>query len=175
MSTRNFASASGLDAGGLALGLAPARTPDGVTEDPSFFHGFAVHPRSVAQGLVTLADITATRYFRVAPTSLKDPVLTAHGDRLRAEVFSADNSVYARLDVPADALDGGQIGRGTTNVDIGESMRRTLALVTPAELLHVDVGHRGLRASTPSSHAAERPVAVSGTRADISGILPVRW
>jgi len=164
VSTRTFASRSGLGDDGLSLGLAPARTPGGIVAQPSFFRGFAVHPRAVAQGLVTLADITATRYFRVAPTTLKDPVLTAHGDRLRAEVFSADNSVYARLDVPASALDGGEISHGTTNVDIGEDMRRTLALVPQAELLHLDVGSAGLSAATPTAQAAERPVA-----------MPDRW
>jgi len=164
VSTRTFASASGLVDGGLALGLAPARTPAGDTASPSFFHGFATHPRSVAQGLVTLADITATRYFRVAPTTLRDPVLTAHGDRLRAEVFSADNSVYARLDLAGDALDGGEIAHGTTNVDIGDEMRRTLALVTNDELLHLDVGSAGFAAATPRAHAKERPVQ-----------MPDRW
>lgn len=113
---------------------------------------------------MTLADITVTRYVRVAPTTLRDPVLTAHGGRLRAEVFSADNSVYARLDLAGDALDGGDIAHGTTNVDIGDEMRRTLALVTNDELLHLDVGSAGLAAATPRSHAQERPVQ-----------MPDRW
>lgn len=47
------------------------------------------------------------------------PALTAHGDRRRAEVFSACNGVAARLDQHACAVDGGEIGRGTTNVDRG--------------------------------------------------------
>lgn len=50
---------------------------------------------------------------------LLDPMLTAHGDRRRAEVFSACNGVAARLDQHACAVDGGEIGRGTTNVDRG--------------------------------------------------------
>jgi hypothetical protein len=154
VSTRTFASASELVDGRLALGLARARTPEGDISSPSFFHGFATHPRSVAQGLITLADITATRYFRAAPTTLRDPVLTAHGDRLRAEVFSADNGVYARLDLAGDALDGGDIARGTTNVDIGDEMRRALALVTNGELLHLDVGSTGLSAATPHAQTS---------------------
>jgi hypothetical protein len=164
VSTRTFASASELVDGRLALGLARARTPEGDISSPSFFHGFATHPRSVAHGLITLADITATRYFRAAPTTLRDPVLTAHGDRLRAEVFSADNGVYARLDLAGDALDGGDIARGTTNVDIGDEMRRALALVTNGELLHLDVGSTGLSAATPHAQASERPVK-----------MPDRW
>lgn len=164
MSSRIFASASSVSHDGIALGLAPALTPKGRASDPSFFHGFAVRPRALAQGLITLADITAARYFQFTPSTLRDPVLTAHGDRLRAEVFSADNSVYARLDVFAEALDGGDIAYGTTNVDIGEEMRRTLSLVTTHELLHLDVGSTGLSAATPARQASERPVA-----------MPDRW
>lgn len=162
--TRVFTTASRAGGEGLALGLAPALTPRGVEGSPSFFHGFATSPRSLTQGLLTLADITATRYFQFTPTSLRDPVLTAHGDRLRAEVFSADNSVYARLDVLGAGLDGGEIGHGTTNVDIGPEMRQALALVTDNELLHLDVGDAGLTASTPTRTAHERVVE-----------MPDRW
>ena len=153
---------------GVALGLAPALTPQGLLAAPSFFHGFATHPRALAQGLVTLADITATRYFQFTPTTLRDPVLTAHGDRLRAEVFSADNSVYARLDVlgagEGGGLDGGDIAHGTTNVDIGQTMRQALSRVNSNELLHLDVGTGGLTASTPLGTVVERPVE-----------MPQRW
>lgn len=161
---RRFAASSRADDASLSLGLAPGLTPNGFEVAPSFFHGFATHPRALAQGLVTLADITASRYFQFVPTSLRDPVLTAHGDRLRAEVFSADNSVYARLDVLGSGLDGGDISRGTTNVDIGPEMRRTLSLVASSGLLHLDVGATGLTVSTPGETAVERPVS-----------MPDRW
>ncbi|MEJ7647690.1 MAG: SWIM zinc finger family protein [Nakamurella sp.] len=158
MSGRAFAGTSVLDDSGLALALAPALTPDGIDDDPSFFHGFATHPVVVAQGLLALADITATRYFQYVPSNERDPVLTAHGDRLRAEVFSACNSVYARLDVLQSGLNGGEIGHGTTNVDINLSTRTALSKVRRSELLHLDVGTEGLRASTPTATAVERPV-----------------
>ena len=89
-------STSVLDSG-LGLALAPGLGVDGVVESPSFFHGFATHPQVIARGLVTLADITATRYFNYVPTTERDPILSAHGDRLRAECFSACNGVYACL------------------------------------------------------------------------------
>lgn len=162
--TRSFRTASTAEDAGVLLGLAPALTPGGVVASPSFFHGFATHPRALTQGLLTLADITATRYFQFIPTSLRDPVLTAHGDRLRAEVFSADNSVYARVDVLGSGLDGGNIGHGTTNVDIGQQMRQTLALIRSTELLHLDIGQAGMTAATPAAAAHERPVE-----------MPDRW
>ncbi len=149
---------------GLLLALAPALTPAGVDPAPMFFRGFATEPRSLALGLVTLADITATRYFMPRPTTARDPVLTAHGDRLRAEVFSADNSVYARLDLLADGVDGGDIGFGTTNVDIGPTMRQALSAITTNDLLHLEIGAHGLTAATPERDATEHPVQ-----------MPDRW
>jgi len=164
VTTRTFTRPSHLGEDGLVLGLAPALTPRGVEQDPSFCHGFAAHPQVLARGLVTLADVTATRYFQYVPTTLRDPVLTAHGDRLRAECFSACNGVYARLDLLPDALDSGTVGHGTTNVDIGTTTRAALTRVGRDKLLHLDVGRGGLTMSTPQATAVERPVA-----------MPDRW
>jgi len=182
MSARGYVTESEATDSSLSLALAPALTPEGLTASPSFFHGFATEPRAVAQGLVALADITATRYFQPVPTTMRDPVLTAHGDRLRAEVFSADNSVYARLDLLASGLDGGEISYGTTNVDIGTAMRRTLAAITRNDLLHLDVGADGLTAATPSTSAVERPVTMPdrwvralGNAAEVHASLAARF
>jgi hypothetical protein len=162
MPLASFAAPSRMAADGLVLGLAPALTPDGVVDDPSFFHGFAAHPQVLARGLVALADVTATRYAQPAPTSLRDPVLTAHGDRLRAECFSACNSVYARLDLLPDAFDAGTIGHGTTNVDLGAPMRAALVQVGRSALLHLDVGRDGLAVAEPDRTLVERPVEMPG-------------
>lgn len=164
MTTRTFAQASHVAEDGLLLGLAPALTPAGLDADPSFCHGFAAHPQVLARGLVTLADVTATRYFQFTPSNLRDPVLTAHGDRLRAECFSACNGVYARLDLLPDAFDSGTIGHGTTNVDIGPATRAALTHVGRSRLLHLDVGSDGLAVSSPEGAAVERPVE-----------MPARW
>ncbi|MFK4729237.1 SWIM zinc finger family protein [Agromyces mediolanus] len=164
MGDRGFASASTATANGLALALAPGLAPDGPDPRPSFFHGFATEPQLVARGLLTLADLTATRYFKYTPTTQRDPVLTAHGDRLRAEVFSACNSVYARLDLLASGLDGGEVSHGTTNVDLGLATRQALTSVGRAELLHLDVGVDGLALATPERTEFERPVE-----------MPARW
>lgn len=164
MDTRGYTVASTGTESTLSLALAPALTPHGLDTAPSFFHGFATAPRTVAQGLLTLADIAATRYFQPVPSEMRDPVLTAHGDRLRAEVFSADNGVYARFDLLGAGLDGGEIASGTTNVDIGPDMRRVLANIGSTELLHLDIGNDGLRAATPHSSEQEIPVR-----------MPERW
>lgn len=176
MEGRGFWAASTLQDDRLALALAPGLTPDGLDEHPSFFHGFAVHPLVVAHGLLALADLTGSR-FRLragsssagrggssAPVDLRDPVLTAQGDRLRAEVFSSCNTVYGRFDLLQTGLDGGEVRHGTTNVDINLAMRAALGRVGRADLLHLDVGDDGLTASTPSLTATERPVT-----------MPDRW
>ncbi|MCL2091898.1 MAG: SWIM zinc finger domain-containing protein [Micrococcales bacterium] len=161
---RGFAGESALVDDDLGLALAPALTPTGLVPVPSFFHGFATRPQVLARGLVTLADITATRYFRPAPTNVRDPVLTAQGDRLRAECFSACNGVYARLDLLGDGFDAGEIGYGTTNVDITLATRQALTQVARDQLLHLDVGFEGLKVSSTDQTSHERPVQ-----------MPARW
>ena len=94
----------------------------------------------------------------------RDPILSAHGDRLRAECFSGCNAVYACFELMGSGLDGGDIGRGTTNVDIGPKSRVMLSNLPRHELLHVDVGTEGLRAATLTTSMAERPVT-----------MPSRW
>ncbi|MCL2387827.1 MAG: SWIM zinc finger domain-containing protein [Defluviitaleaceae bacterium] len=140
---RAFAYQSGYESGSLALALAPALTPLGVVEKPSFFKGFAVQPQILARGLLVLADISATRYFKYIPVALRDPILSAQGDKLRAECFSACNGVYARLDLLQSGFDG-EIGFGTTNVDIGTELRKALTQVKQNDKLHVDIGGDGL-------------------------------
>lgn len=162
--TRGFSDCSVLGDSGLSLALAPALTPTGIALRPSFFHGFATQPLVLARAMLTLADITATRYYNFVPTDLRDPVLTAAGDRLRAECFSACNGVYGRFDLLAAGLDGGEIARGTTNVDVSPGLRTALTGLTNNELLHLNVGDQGLAACTPDVTVYERPVA-----------MPDRW
>lgn len=162
--TRHFHNATLLDDSGLDIALAPGLGVAGLEASPSFFHGFATHPQVLARGLVTLADITATRYFNYTPTNERDPILSAHGDRLRAECFSACNGVYACLEVLESGLDGGDIGRGTTNVDLSPASRAVLSAIPSQALLHVDVGNDGLTASTLEETVIERPVE-----------MPERW
>ena len=96
---REFKTASTLFDGNLALSIAPALTPKGLEENPLFFNGEIVNPVVISGGLLVLADIVSTRYFKYTPVEQRDPILSAQGDRLRAECFSSCNGVYARMDV----------------------------------------------------------------------------
>jgi hypothetical protein len=167
----SYASASQLlerpDGHLLDLATALGRTPAGLVEHPDFFEGLLARPDVAAAALLTVADVAASRYADLslmAEVRNLDPVVTAGGDRLRFESFSACNGVYARFDLLPDGIDAGRVSQGTTNVDINLDLRVALAGIGPAELLHLGVGAGGLRASTPEQHHAERPVD-----------LPDRW
>lgn len=170
---RTFVQQSILQEGNLALALAPALTPRGEDSHPAFFQGFAAEPQVLARGLLVLADITATRYFKYAPAAQRDPVLSAQGDRLRAECFSACNSVYARLDLLQAGFDG-KIGFGTTNVDIGMELRRALAQIGQRDKLHVVIGTEGFVASRISG-GGEKVTRLEESVTERPVAMPDRW
>ncbi len=144
---RNFEAQSIFTNGSLALALAPALTPKGLDTKPNFFKGYILYPQVFARGLLVLADITATRYFKYVPVAERDPVLTAQGDRLRCECFSACNGVYARLDLFQSGLDG-EIDYGTTNVDIGATLRKSLTKIKQKDKLFVNIGDDGFKSNS---------------------------
>jgi hypothetical protein len=170
---RTFTFRSALTEGNLALALAPALTPEGIVDNPGFFRGFAVHPQVLARGFLTLADITSTRYFQYTPVAWRDPVLSAQGDRLRAEVFSACNGVYARLDLLGSGFDG-RIGFGTTNVDVGPELRAALTQIKQQDKLRLDVGGDGLTAS-PFTKVDEKTIRMEEQVHERPVQMPDRW
>ena len=141
---REFKMASTLFDGNLSLSIAPALTPNGIENDPLFFNGEIINPTIISGGLLVLADIVSTRYFKYVPVDQRDPILSAQGDRLRAECFSACNGVYARMDVFQSALDG-DILYGTTNVDIGNNLRKSLLNIRQGDRLKFRIGDEGLK------------------------------
>ena len=170
---RVFANQSLFADGNLSLALAPALTPVGIISNPNFFQGFASHPQVLARGLLVLADITSTRYFNYTPVAQRDPVLSAQGEMLRIECFSACNSVYARLDLLQSGFDG-QIGLGTTNVDIGMELRTALANINQKDKLHVSIGNEGLTAYY-ISHVNEKTSKFEEKVNERPVQMPDRW
>lgn len=61
VSGRAFTGGSVVGDGAVGLALAPALVPSGLETRPSFVHGFATQLQLLGRGLVTLADVTATR------------------------------------------------------------------------------------------------------------------
>ncbi|WP_051208737.1 hypothetical protein [Propionicicella superfundia] len=158
MTARRFTGASFQGDGRLGLALALALTPTGRVVSPRFFRGYTAHPQALARALAALADVSATYFVSHTRAGFRDPILTAHGDRLRAEVFSACGGVYARLDLLGSGLDGEWIDRGTSNADMGLSMRMALARVEGSEFLQLDVGFDRHGVATLTGAARSRPV-----------------
>jgi len=159
--TYTYSSPSRLTPGqGLVLSTSaqPGRPPG-----PAFFRGFAARPGVVAAGLLAVAEVARARYFQPADVAVRDPVITSDGAMLRLESFSDCCGVHARLDLLPAGLDGALGGRGTTNVDVGEPLRRALARTDDAGLLHLAVGD-DLTVTTGDGAVIERTVP-----------LPRRW
>ena len=169
---RGFKTTSTLFDGNLALSIAPALTPKGVEEDPLFFNGEIIDPVVISGGLLVLADIVSTKYFKYVPVAQRDPILSAQGDRLRAECFSACNGVYARMDVFQSALDG-EILYGTTNVDIGADLRKSLFNVKQGDRLKFRIGDEGWK--TVHSRKADNNNILTDVRIQRPVKMPDRW
>lgn len=157
---------SAADASGGAVGLATSggTTSRGPLPHPRFFSGVLTRPEAAARGLLAVAAVARTRYFRPQLAALRDPVVTCDGQRLRFESFSACGGVHARLDVLPGALDGEVFDRGTTNVDVNDPLREALARVRGGDPLHLSVGADELTVTTADGAVLEKKVP-----------LPERW
>lgn len=153
-------------ADGQRLGLETSRgaTPSGVEDHPRFFAGFLTAPQVASAGLLAVADVAAARYYQRQLRASLDPVVTGNGDRLRFESFSGCCGVYARLDVLEPGLDGGEVGHGTTNVDVNNPLREALSRIGADDPLHLRVGPQELAVTTLDGPVVEKKVP-----------LPDRW
>ncbi|MFF7656054.1 SWIM zinc finger family protein [Streptomyces sp. NPDC007983] len=149
---------------GRSLGLETSggSTPAGQEAHPRFFRGFLTHPQAAAAGLLCVADVAAARYYQPLPPFSLDPVVTGNGDRLRFESFSGCCGVYARLDMLGDALDGDDIGHGTTNVDVNIPLRDALTRVGATDPLRLEVGPDELTVTTFDGPVVEKKVPLPG-------------
>ncbi|MFJ9459885.1 SWIM zinc finger family protein [Kitasatospora sp. NPDC101447] len=154
----------GADGRRLDLATSGGATPLGATANPRFFAGFLADPAPAAAALLAVADVAAARYHQPQLRASLDPVVTANGDRLRFESFSGCCGVYARLDVLQAGLDGGEIGHGTTNVDVNNPLREALTRIGPADPLHLAVGPDALEVTSFDGPLVEKKVP-----------LPERW
>lgn len=134
---------------------------------PYFFEGRLRQSLLVARLLQGLVHLVRSRFFTpqsMLPQGVADPIITAHEDFLRFEVFSACCSVYARVDLPPSAIDGQTLGCGTTNVDFNPGMVAALGKVKATDQLSFSVGADEFFLESNSGKAIEKRVQ-----------LPIRW
>jgi hypothetical protein len=147
----------------LTPGRLDLQTSGGAGRNPRFFEGFVTTPQPVAAGLLAVADVARTRYFQRTPSWVSlDPVVTGSRETLRFESFSGCCGVYARMDVLPSGLDGRRPEHGTTNVDVNNPLRLSLARLTGLDPLHLSVGPDDLTVSTMDGSVVERKVPLPG-------------
>jgi hypothetical protein len=154
-----YLGSSALAPGGLTL-----QTSGGPAAHPRFFTGFLTSPAATACGLLAVAEVARSRYFRQLDLASLDPVVTAGSARLRCESFSGCCGVYARLDVLPGGIDGEIVGHGTTNVDVNVPLQRSLTRVGQSDPMHLAIGPDDLTVTTFDGPIVERKVP-----------LPSRW
>lgn len=135
----------------------------------TFLDAFAERADVVAAGLLRVGEVAATRFYVhpalvKAKLALADPIITVDDSVVRFESLSACCGVAARLDLIDEGLATTTRVGGTTNVDLGPSMRRLLAGLRRRHPLRVVVGSSGLGVQTLAGQAHERVVD-----------LPTRW
>lgn len=151
---------------GAGVGLS---TSGGPSAHPFFFSGFLTRPRLSAGLLLSVSKVAGSRFY--VPSAMidaviraADPVVTSDGHQLRFESFSVCTGVYSRADFSRDALDGGFVESGTTNVDFNPPMRNALARLRDRDAVHLSVGVDDVTLSTMRETLVERRVP-----------LPARW
>ena len=130
---------------------------------PCFFWGKLKNPYLVARNLLSLSKVVAANYMPMG-SALRDPVITAGGNKLRLEAFSSCCSVYAKVDLLADVLDGEFLQQGTTNVDFNPQMISALSQIKKNENVFFSIGKKEVVLQKNHESVVEKKVS-----------LPLRW
>ena len=133
---------------------------------PCFFWGHITQPFVVAKCLATLAKTVASQ-FAIAPgvlAKLRDPIISVGNQQLLFEAFSSCNSVYARVSLHNEVLDGEVIKSGCTNIDFNDATVRAFNAVTASEQMILGVGQKQTHFITDKHKTVEKKVT-----------LPNRW
>jgi len=149
--------------GKTALFLAHYNESYQEKKTPCFFRGKLNEPFVIARSLLTLSKIVASNFMPIS-ASLRDPVITAGGDKLRLEAFSSCCSVYGKVTILPDAIEGEFLQQGTTNVDFNTDMISALSQIKRDENLYFSVGKDEVLLEKSDKEVVEKKVS-----------LPIRW
>ncbi len=133
---------------------------------PCFFYGNLKNAYIVSRCLSVLAN-TVSSHFSLTPgqiAKLKDPIVSVGAGELHFEAFSSCNSVYARVNILEDGIDGEFLHPGTTNIDFNNDTARAFNNVLQKEKLMIGIGSKNVQIITDKSKTIEKKVT-----------LPNRW
>lgn len=133
---------------------------------PCFFWGDIRHSFLVSKCLSALAK-TVRSHFSLTPDArvyLRDPIISVGNQQLLFEAFSSCNSVYTRVNLHKEALDGEFLQNGCTNIDFNDVSVRALNSVSASDRLLFSVGAKETQIITEKQKITEKKVA-----------LPDRW
>ena len=156
-----FASSLEVEAGTPRLRLAASLEK---TEAPHFFEGRLVAPRAFGDLMLVLSNIVRANFFRPLTPAMLDPVITASSSKLRFEGFSGCCGGYVQATIPAAAIDGKFLRRGTTNVDFNDPMRASLTRLNDRQAAQLSVGAEAMSLASGGGKVVEKKVR-----------LPSRW
>lgn len=118
-----------------------------------------------AQKLQTSINAPRTSYYswllknNRALWMVLDPIVSVHPDKTYFEAFSADESVYARVTLPHEAVEFSEPPQlGTTNIDFSVDLEREFARARDYRPLHLNVGLGAVELSTAASTAREKKI-----------------
>ena len=131
---------------------------------PHFFDGRIVAPRAFGDLMLVLSNVVRANFFRPLTPAMLDPVITASNSKLRFEGFSGCCGAYVMAAIPAAAIDGRFLQRGTTNVDFNDPMRAALTRLNDRQATQLSVGAEAMSLASGASKVVEKKVK-----------LPSRW
>ncbi len=133
---------------------------------PCFFYGNIINSFIASKCLSVLAN-TVSSHFALAPGQmayLRDPVVSVGNKELYFEAFSSCNSVYARVNVLNEGIDGDFLHSGCTNIDFNNQTIRAFNAVSKTDRLLLGVGSKEVHIITEKTKMVEKKVK-----------LPDRW
>lgn len=131
-----------------------------------FYWGRLIHPYEISKCLITLSNVVKSS-FNLSPfqiTLLKDPIVTVGNQQIRFEGFSHCNSVYTRVDLLEEGIEGEVLECGTTNVDFNSELIQALGKVRKNAHLTLSVGRKEVGFHQEGKSIIERKVP-----------LPTKW
>ncbi|WP_437877694.1 SWIM zinc finger family protein [Sorangium sp. So ce513] len=105
--------------------------------------------------------------------SALDPVLTVHPDEVSIEVFSRDESAYARLALSSELFEGREAAHGTAFVDLSPRIVEQIDRLRVYAKVELDAG--ASRAAGATGHGAGGAGGARGASFERSLEVPTTW